>query len=117
MPRVSPRNLLLPQNFPRRGVESVKAPAGEVVADLEGQVRRILNYCDLDWEESCLRFNETHRSVKSASSEQVRQPIYSSAINTWRHYEPHLSALINVLEPLLAKLPECDRPASMLSAT
>lgn len=89
----------------------------EVVADLEGQVRRILNYCDLDWEESCLRFNETHRSVKSASSEQVRQPIYSSAINTWRHYEPHLSALINVLEPLLAKLPECDRPASMLSAT
>jgi len=85
----------------------------EVVADLEGQVRRILEYCELDWEESCLRFHETSRSVKSASSEQVRRPIYSSAVNTWRHYEPHLGALIEVLEPLLAKLPESDRPASL----
>jgi len=85
----------------------------EVVADLEGQVRRILEYCELEWEESCLRFHETSRSVKSASSEQVRQPIYSSAVNTWRHYEPHLGALIEVLEPLLAKLPESDRPASL----
>ncbi len=47
----------------------------EVVADLKGQVRRILEYCELDWEESCLRFHETSRSVKSASSEQVRRPI------------------------------------------
>ena len=45
----------------------------EVVADLEGQVRRILEYCGLDWEESCLRFHETDRSVKTASSEQVRR--------------------------------------------
>ena len=85
----------------------------EVVQDLEGQVRRILEYCELDWEESCLRFHETSRSVKSASSEQVRQPIYTSAVNTWRHYEPHLGALIEVLEPLLAQLPESDRPTSL----
>jgi tetratricopeptide (TPR) repeat protein len=85
----------------------------EVVADLEGQVRRILEYCGLDWEESCLRFHETDRSVKTASSEQVRRPIYSSAFNTWRHYESHLGALIEVLEPLLEKLPEQDRPRSM----
>jgi len=85
----------------------------EVVADLEGQVRRILEYCELDWEESCLRFHETSRAVKSASSEQVRRPIYSSAVNSWRHYEPHLDALIEVLEPVLAELPESDRPASL----
>jgi tetratricopeptide (TPR) repeat protein len=85
----------------------------DVVADLEGQVRRILEYCELGWEESCLRFHETSRSVKSASSEQVRQPIYSGAVNTWRHYEPHLGALIETLEPLLIKLPESDRPLSL----
>jgi tetratricopeptide (TPR) repeat protein len=85
----------------------------EVVADLEGQVRRILEYCELDWEESCLKFHETSRAVKSASSEQVRQPIYRSAVNTWRHYEPHLGALIETLEPLLAELPESERPTSL----
>jgi tetratricopeptide (TPR) repeat protein len=85
----------------------------DVVADLEGQVKRILEYCELDWEESCLRFHETSRSVKTASSEQVRQPIYSSSVNDWRHYESHLGALIEVLEPLLAALPEKDRPSSL----
>ena len=85
----------------------------EVVADLEGQVGRILEYCELDWEETCLRFHETSRSVKSASSEQVRRPIYRSAVNTWRHYESHLGALIETLEPLLVQLPEADRPSSL----
>ncbi len=85
----------------------------EVVQDLEGQVRRILEYCELEWEESCLRFHETNRSVKTASSEQVRQPIYASSVNSWRHYEQHLGALIEVLGPLLAKYPEGDRPAAI----
>jgi tetratricopeptide (TPR) repeat protein len=85
----------------------------EVVADLEGQVKRILEYCELEWEESCLRFHESSRPVKTASSEQVRLPIYSSSVNTWRHYETHLGALIEVLEPLLTELPESDRPASL----
>ncbi len=85
----------------------------EVVADLEGQVRRILEYCGLGWEESCLNFHESSRSVKTASSEQVRQPIYSSSVNSWRHYEQHLDPLIEMLEPLLAELPENDRPASL----
>jgi hypothetical protein len=89
----------------------------EVVADLEGQVRRILGHCNLDFEESCLRFHETSRSVQSASSEQVRRPIYSSAVNTWRHYEPHLGALIEVLEPLLRNLSEQDRPRNMGGST
>lgn len=84
-----------------------------VVADLEAQVRRILAHCGLPWEENCLRFHETSRAVKSASSEQVRQPIYSSAVHSWRHYERHLGPLIEALEPLLATLPESERPASL----
>ena len=85
----------------------------DVVADLDGQVRRILEYCEIDWEESCLSFHETSRSVKTASSEQVRRPIYSSSVNAWRHYEQHLGDLIETLEPLLAKMPASDRPISL----
>ena len=85
----------------------------DVVADLDGQVRRILDYCGLEFEETCLRFHETDRSVKSASSEQVRQPIYSSSVYTWRRYESHLDLLIETLEPLLMQLPEQDRPVSL----
>ncbi|MCP4271765.1 MAG: tetratricopeptide repeat protein [Gammaproteobacteria bacterium] len=85
----------------------------EVVADTENQIRRILNHCKLDWEDNCLNFHETNRAVKTASSEQVRKPIYASSVNSWRCYETHLGDLIEVLEPLLAKLPESDRPISL----
>ena len=84
-----------------------------VVADLEGQVKRILDYCGLPWEDACLRFHETERAVKSASSEQVRQPIYSSSVNTWRHYERHLASLIEVLEPVLTDRPASERPVCL----
>ncbi len=83
------------------------------IADLESQVRRMLDFCNLPFEESCLRFHETERAVKTASSAQVRRPIYSSSVNLWRNYEPHLDELIEVLEPLLVKLPEADRPMSL----
>ena len=89
----------------------------DVVADLEGQVRRILEHCELPWEDGCLRFHETERAVKSASSEQVRQPIYSTSIHTWRHYEAHLGLLIEVLAPVLKALPEKDRPVSLGRST
>ncbi|MCH9693516.1 MAG: sulfotransferase [Gammaproteobacteria bacterium] len=85
----------------------------QVVADLDGQVRRILDYCGLPFEEACLSFHETARAVKTASSEQVRQPIYSSSVNLWKNYEPYLHELIEVLEPLLLKLPEADRPTTL----
>lgn len=85
----------------------------DVVADLETQVRRILEYCQLPFEESCLRFHETDRAVKTASSEQVRRPIYSTSVNLWRNYENHLDLLIDTLEPLLMKLSAEDRPASL----
>jgi tetratricopeptide (TPR) repeat protein len=74
-----------------------------VVSDLEGQVRRILDYCGLPFEEACLNFHETDRLVKTASSEQVRQPIYASSVDLWRNYESHLGELIEVLDPLLGQ--------------
>ncbi len=83
----------------------------DVVGDLEGQVRRILDFCNLPFEEDCLRFHETERAVKTASSEQVRQPIYSSSVNLWRNYESHLSELIQILEPVLRSLPTGEQPS------
>jgi len=85
----------------------------QVVADLETEVRRILDFCDLPFEEECLRFHETERAVKTASSEQVRQPIYASSVNLWRNYESHLDELIETLEPVLAELPIDDQPVNM----
>ncbi|MCI0517371.1 MAG: sulfotransferase [Woeseiaceae bacterium] len=86
----------------------------DVVADLETQVRRLLEFCGLPFEEACLNFHATERAVKTASSEQVRQPIYSSSIHRWRSYEAQLGTLVHILEPLLADLPEASRPAQLL---
>jgi hypothetical protein len=87
----------------------------DVVADLEEQVRRILAYCELPWEDGCLNFYETRRAVKTASSEQVRQPIYSSSVHSWRNYEEYLEPLIEVLEPLLRALPADSQASSRRS--
>ena len=64
-----------------------------VVDDLETQVRSILAHCGLEFEAQCLRYYEKERSVRTASSEQVRQPIYRDAVDTWQHYEHHLAPL------------------------
>ena len=84
-----------------------------VVNDLETEVERILDFCGLPFEEHCLRFHETERAVKTASSEQVRQPLYSSSINLWRKYENNLGDLIEILKPLLIKLPNSEQPLSL----
>jgi tetratricopeptide (TPR) repeat protein len=73
----------------------------QMVEDQEDQTRRLLEHCGLPWEDNCLRFYETDRAVITASSEQVRQPIYSRSVNSWRRFEKHLGPLIKVLEPLL----------------
>ena len=85
----------------------------KVVNDLDTEVRQILDFCDLPFEENCLRFHETERAVKTASSEQVRQPLYSSSVNLWRNYENNLDDLIETLKPLLIKLPKSERPISL----
>ncbi len=65
----------------------------DVVEDLEGSVRRILDYCGLRFEQGCVEFHKTERSIRTASSEQVRQPIYREGLDLWRHYEPWLGEL------------------------
>jgi tetratricopeptide (TPR) repeat protein len=85
----------------------------QMVLDQEAQTRRLLEYCGLPWEDQCLRFYETDRAINTASSEQVRQPIYTKALNFWRNYEHHLSELIETLEPMLQELPEKDQPESL----
>ena len=70
----------------------------DVVNDLETQVRRMLNFIGLEFEQSCVDFHKTKRNIKTPSSEQVRQPIYKSAVEQWRNFEPHLGPLKKVLE-------------------
>jgi hypothetical protein len=73
----------------------------DVVADLEGQARRMLDFCGISWDPACLRFHETERAIRTASSEQVRRPIYDSSIGIWRRYERELAPLVEVLRPVL----------------
>jgi len=75
----------------------------DLVADLEGNVRRLLDYCGLTFEPSCVEFYKTERSVRTASSEQVRQPIYREALEQWRHYEPWLGPLREALGDALTR--------------
>ncbi len=72
----------------------------EVVNDLESQVRRILEFCELEFEPGCLEFYATDRAVRTASSEQVRQPIYLSGLEQWRAFEPMLDPLKSALGDL-----------------
>ena len=72
-----------------------------VVADQEAQTRRLLQFCGLPWEDACLRYYETERAIRTASSEQVRRPIYTSSVGQWQHYARELAQLIEILRPLL----------------
>lgn len=73
----------------------------EVVADLESQVRRLLDFCGLPFEEACINFHQTERAVRTASSEQVRQPIYKSGVDQWENFSEYLDPLREVLGPEL----------------
>lgn len=77
----------------------------DVVQDLEGQVRSILDYCGLPFEKSCLKFYETERSIRTPSSEQVRQPIYTSELEQWKNYEAWLDPLKSSLGSVLTEYP------------
>ena len=83
----------------------------ETVVDLESQVRRILDHCGLAFEDSCVRFHETRRAVRTASSEQVRQPIYFDALGKWRHYAPFCEWLVEDLQVVVDALPESVKTA------
>ena len=82
----------------------------QLVADPEGELRRLLDYCGLPFEEQCLRFYENRRIVHTISSEQVRRPIYADSVDQWRHYEPWLGPLKEALGELVERYP-APRPA------
>ncbi|WP_172461827.1 tetratricopeptide repeat-containing sulfotransferase family protein [Dyella jiangningensis] len=77
-----------------------------MVEDTEGEVRRLLDYCGLPFESSCLRFFENARPVRTASSEQVRRPIYREGVDHWQHYAPWLAPLENALGTVLGSYPD-----------
>lgn len=76
----------------------------DVVADLEGSARRMLDFLELEWDPAVTRFNESDRVTTTASTDQVRQPIYATSVERWRRYEKHLG-------PLLGALDQAYRPA------
>jgi tetratricopeptide (TPR) repeat protein len=78
----------------------------DVVSDLEGNVRRLLEFCGLEFEAACVEFHKTERSVRTASSEQVRQPIYREGLEQWRHFEPWLGPLQAALGDALTRYRE-----------
>jgi len=69
----------------------------QVVEDLSGSVRRILDFCELKFESACVDFHKTERRVHTASSEQVRRPINRDGVDQWRHFEPWLGPLKDAL--------------------
>jgi hypothetical protein len=77
----------------------------DMVNDTESQIRRLLEHCGLEFEEQCLRFYETERAVRTPSSEQVRQPVYTQGLDQWRNFEKHLNPLKDALGPLLERYP------------
>lgn len=84
----------------------------QMVDDTEAEVRALLDYCALEFEPACLEFHKTERAVRTASSEQVRKPIYREATEEWQAYEAHLSPLKDALGDVLLAYPEA--PASFL---
>jgi tetratricopeptide (TPR) repeat protein len=80
-----------------------------LIEDTEAEVRALLAYCGLEFEESCLRFYENERAVRTASAQQVRQPITRAGVDQWRHYEPWLQPLREILGPVLEAYPAVPR--------
>ena len=76
-----------------------------LVADTENEVRRLLDYCQLPFEPQCLRFHENRRVVQTISSDQVRRPIYTAALEQWRHFDPWLDPLKTALKELVDDYP------------
>ncbi len=73
----------------------------DMVGNLEQQARSLIDYCNLPWDPACLNFHETERAVRTASTSQVRKPVYQTSMNRWRKYEPYLKPLLEELGPVV----------------
>jgi tetratricopeptide (TPR) repeat protein len=80
----------------------LKVQYEDVVDDVEKQTRRMLEYCELPWEDTCLDFYASDRAVNTASAEQVREPIYRDAVGYWKNYESQLADIQEILAPVLS---------------
>jgi len=86
-----------------------------MIDDTEAEVRRLLDYCGLPFEARCLKFYENERAVRTASSEQVRRPIYREGVDHWQHYEPWLGPLKEALGSVLDLYPKVPDFAELAS--
>ena len=68
-----------------------------MINDTENQIRKLIDFCDLEFEDNCLEFYKNKRAVRTPSSEQVRQPIYKKGVGQWKHFEEWLSPLKHIL--------------------
>ena len=84
----------------------------DVVRDLEGEVRQLLDYGGLPFEEQCLSFHKTRRVVATVSSERVRRPLYTEGVSQWRNFEPWLGSLKEALSSLTAERPRSTASGS-----
>jgi tetratricopeptide (TPR) repeat protein len=82
----------------------------DVVEDLEGNVRRLLDFCGLDFEPACLEYYKTERSIRTASSEQVRRPIFKEGLDQWRNFEPWLGPLKTALGDVVVSAAMSESP-------
>jgi hypothetical protein len=82
-----------------------------LVLEQESETKRLLAHCNLPYEEQCLRFHEADRAVRSASSEQVRMPLYRTALQSWRRYEKHLGDLQCALADVIDEAPDVVKTA------
>jgi hypothetical protein len=81
-----------------------------VLSDPEAEIRALLVKCNLVWDDACLRFHESSRPVRTASSSQVRRPLFKTSMARWKPYERHLAPLFDALGPYAPKIGE-DAPA------
>ena len=72
----------------------------EIVRNPEEEIRQLLEYMNLEWEENCLMFHQSDRYIATASHKQVREPIYTKSLERWKHYEDYMGPLIEALKPL-----------------
>jgi hypothetical protein len=87
------RRLLPPDSF-------IEVQYEDIVADMVGQSKRLIEFVGLPWHDACLDFHKNERSIRTASVAQVRQPIYNSSVERWRHYETFLTPLLDELKVL-----------------
>lgn len=79
----------------------LNVPYEDLINDTEAWVRKIIDHCGLEWNDQCLRYYESDRVMRTASYDQVRQPIYRTSLDRWKNYEPHLKPLMDELQGLI----------------